>query len=139
MILYNKLKEACKYMNYRFKDDMIQDLWLKLKTKNPEADNLPVYYLVVCCKNYIRDTWKFYDSKFSESLETDIVDNQAWESGTFSSINEFDTLYKNSKYKDLIDKFLECKTWYKFGKEIKMSDKTAKKFLIKILKDEQLR
>lgn len=136
MILYNKLKEACKYMNYRFKEDMIQDLWLKLKTKNPNADDLPVYYLVVCCKNYIRDawksstdTWKLWDSKFSESLETDIVDNQ--------EDNEFDTLYKNSKYKDLIDKFLECKTWYKFGKEIKMSDKTAKKFLIKILKDEQ--
>lgn len=129
MILYNKLKEACKYMNYRFKEDMIQDLWIKLKTKNPNADDLPVYYLVVCCKNYIRDTWKQDKIEFSETYEKEPVDAE--------EINKFDNLYKNSKYKDLIDKFLECKTWYKFGKEIKMSDKTAKKFLIKILKDEQ--
>ena len=119
MELYKKLKEASKYVNYAYKDDMIQDLWIKLRDKG----DLPVCYLVTCCKNYVIDDWKA--SRREEYIE-------------LSDDNEFDTLYKNSKYKDLIDKFLDCKTWYKFGKEIKMSDKTAKKFLVKIMRDEQV-
>ena len=47
-------------------------------------------------------------------------------------------MYDKSKYKDLIDLYLKAGNWSKFGELIGKSDKTAKKYLVELLKSEQI-
>ena len=57
-MLYDNLKEASKYVKYNWKDDMVNDLYIKLTEKYPGKEDFTIPYLVVCCKNYIINTWK---------------------------------------------------------------------------------
>lgn len=125
-MLYDNLKEASKYVQYNWKDDMVNDLYIKLTEKFPGKD-FPIPYLVVCCKNYIINT-KIKDSR----LEYDYMPDKRTE----ETKNQFDELYEHSKHKDLIDLYLKAGNWYKFGKLIGKSDKTAKKYLVELLKEE---
>lgn len=128
-MLYDNLKEASKYVQYRWKEDMVNDLYIKLTGKFPGKEDIPIPYLVVCCKNYIINH-NIRDSKLEYEYLPDKRDEEIK--------NRFDELYDKSKYKDLIDLYLQAGNWSKFGKLIGKSDKTAKKYLVELLKSEQI-
>ena len=128
-MLYDNLKEASKYVKYNWKDDMVNDLYIKLTEKYPGKEDFTIPYLVVCCKNYIINT-KIRDSR----LEYEYMPDKRNE----ETKNQFDELYDKSKYKDLIDLYLKAGNWSKFGELIGKSDKTAKKYLVELLKSEQI-
>lgn len=98
-MLYDNLKEASKYVKYNWKDDMINDLYVKLTEKYPDKEDYPIPYLIVCCKNYVIDT-KIRDSR----LEYEYLPDKKSE----ETKNQFDELYDKSKYKDLIDLYLKA-------------------------------
>ena len=128
-MLYDNLKEASKYVKYNWKDDMVNDLYIKLTEKYPGKEDFNITYLVVCCKNYIINT-KIRDSRLEYEYMPDKRNEEIK--------NQFDELYDKSKYKDLIDLYLKAGNWSKFGKLIGKSDKTAKKYLVELLKGEQI-
>lgn len=122
MNLYNQLKQASSFVKYPYKEDMIQDLWIRLIDRD-----IPNFrYLVVCCINYVKDSYKT-KLTYVEQLP-EIID--------FQEINKFDDLYSKSEHKDLINNFLDAKDWLHYSKQIGCSDKTAKKQLTNLLRDE---
>ena len=124
MELYKLIKDTLTRFPYyiSYKEDMIQDLWLKLR----DRDGITPAYIMTCAKNYTIDTFKKYrytEVTYNNDCEDEFNPNWLDEIMIRCSDEELDMLVT----------FLNIGSWSKTSALYGMSDKTFKKKIVKIL------
>jgi len=124
MELYKLIKDTLTRFPYyiSYKEDMIQDLWLKLR----DRDGITPAYIMTCAKNYTIDTFKKYrytELTYKNDCEDEFNPNLLDEIMIKCTDEELDMLVT----------FLNIGSWSKTSALYGMSDKTFKKKIVKIL------